>query len=207
MSTRTGDPVTNITFKADELRRLLANASLFACKDDTLPSICVVHFTWDHNQLFAVATNRYIFAWEESFPVQSKGRGSFSVSVKGDVKRILAMLPKKTEYRPEHEVTVEYDAEARQATFTFEGNAVKVSTECGEFPRNWRRFSEGFIYGPRDGISFNATFLALFAKVETEESDPNNTVRLAFQEGNKPSLVSKGEHFSAVLIPVRAAGS
>lgn len=192
--------ITSIKFKAAELRRLLSNAALFACKDDTLPVLCTIHFEWDKGQLLVVATNRYIVSWEEAYPVEAKGREAFNVAVK-DAKQIIALLPTGRNSHPWQEVTVEFDPEAKQARFTFDDNLMTVSTDTGSsFPR-WR--TESFINDARDGITFNPAYLALFAKVD---GGPKNTpVRLSFQAGGKPSRAEIGEHFSALIMPIRAA--
>src|SRR5580704_4089293 len=98
---------TTIKFKADELKRLLANGILFAAPaKDCLPALEVVRFDWDGDHLFMVATNRYVLSWEESWPVEADGREAFSVAT-SDAKRIIAMLPKVPQVFDE--VTVEYD--------------------------------------------------------------------------------------------------
>jgi DNA polymerase III sliding clamp (beta) subunit (PCNA family) len=195
--------INAIKFRADELRRLLANASLFAAKDDTLPGICVVRFDWDGDRLFAVATERHVIAWEEAWPVEAKGRDGFSIST-ADAKRVIALIPKGKYAHPWQEVTAEYDPDAKHVRFTFQGNITEVSAEYSDHFPKWRRLTDDFVYEARDGITFGAAFLALFAKVQCEAK--NAPVRFEFQGAAKAARITMGEHFTAMLIPIRCVG-
>jgi len=192
---------TTIKFKADELKRLLANATLFAAPaKDYLPALEVVRFDWDGDRLFTVATNRYVLSWEESWPVEADGREAFSV-VTPDAKRIIAMLPEVP--GPADEVTVEYDGDSAKAQFTSGHDVMIVSTyHEREFPK-WRNLIPVAEAAEAvDTITLKAEWLALLAKVKADGKLP---VRFQFN-GAKPVSVSIGEHFKAIVIQIKNAG-
>jgi len=197
---------TTITFKAGELKRLLANAALFAAPaKDYLPALEVVRFDWDGDHLFAVATNRYVLSWEESFTFEAECRESFSVNT-ADAKKIIAMIPASP--RPDAVATVEYDSESGWALFTFGGNTIKANTEHGEFPKYRRLIPGDDAKAEVDTIVIGAQWLTLLAKVKcawkglTHGGQP---VRFQFN-GSKPVGVSIGEHFKAIVIPIKNVG-
>lgn len=202
---------TTITFKADELRRLLANGILFAAPaKDCLPALEVVRFDWDGDHLFTVATNRYVLSWEEAEYCgdgNTEGRDPFSVGTP-DAKRVISML---TALRsPQFPVSVEYDGESGKATFTIDGDTLIVSTfHERDFPQ-WRRLIPvDDAKADVDTITLGAKWLALFAKVKTDcgSSDGGGTpVRFQFNGDAKPVGVSIGEHFRAIVIPLKNAG-
>ena len=191
---------TTITFKADELERLLNNGKLFAAPvKDCLPALSVIRFDWADDRLFAVATNRYVLSWEQAQPVEADGREPFSIST-GDVKRIIGIMSGD---RAE-EITVQYDPDAGTLQFTSNyGNSIKMSAVTSEYVK-WRTLVDGYQPGEHKTITFSPAWLALLAKVDGGHR--NAPVMFEFADGTKPVRVSIGEHFRALVVPIRNAG-
>lgn len=194
---------TTITLDAAILERVLANGILFAAPSkDYLPALEVVRFDWDGDTLMAVATNRYVLS-VETVPYHgdgnTDGRDVFSVGT-SDAKRVIAML--KALRSPSFPVAVKYDSEANKVTFLIDGDQIIVSAEHGEFPK-WRNLvPAGDATGPVDTISLGANWLGLLAKVKSDWKGA--PVKFTFN-GTKPVGAEIGEHFRAVIVPIKNA--
>jgi DNA polymerase III sliding clamp (beta) subunit (PCNA family) len=196
---------TTITLDAAVLERVLVNGMLFAAPaKDWLPALEVVRFTWDGDDLYAVATNRYVLSRERveyHGDGNTEGRDEFSIGT-ADAKRVVSML--KTVPLAGFPVAVKYDSEAGKATFMIDGDTLIVSTEHGQFPE-WRKLVPADDEGePVGAIMLGAQWLALFAKVKAHKGAP---VQFGFNTATKPVRVTIGEAFKAIVIPVRNAGS
>lgn len=191
---------TTIKFKALDLRRALANASLFAAPDkDCLPALSVVRFDWEEGHLLAVATNRYVLSWEEVVPAEADGEDSFSIPVR-DVKRILAMLPKTDR---QAEVQLQYDPETDRIEVVYLGDVIRFAGSTGQFV-NWRLLRDRFDGAEQKTVTFSAGWLGLLAKVDGGyKSAP---VHFEMADSNKPVRVSIGETFKALVVPIKNAG-
>lgn len=185
-----------LTFKSNDLKRLLGNAILFAGKDDKLPFICAVRFAFEGEYLHFVATDRYVLSWEPAREVAIEGeRAEFSLKHR-DAVDILRALPK----RGTEDVTIEH---APDITVTMPGRVFQFGAVEGDFPK-WQALT-GVKAAERAGISLNGEYLALLAKVDTG-SPRHHTARFTLPEGQKPVLVEMGETFKVVICPVRDAG-
>jgi hypothetical protein len=193
--------INTLEFDAPELRRLLANASLFAAPHSNNPAtLSVVRFEYDRDRLVVVACNRYVMSWEFARPREVEGRDPFSVPLR-DIKALLAMLPKKGSDR----ARIVYDPDKGHLTVTCAGGIRHMDAGPHEFP-NWTRFRDNFD-GPsaQDTIALVPRWLGLFAKVDGgSKSEP---ALFEFAKGdNKPCRVSIGENFRALVVPIRNAG-
>lgn len=87
---------TTTRFMTGGLRRLLSNASLFACSDPAEPSLCVIRFEHikarEGHHLFIAATNRHVLSYEEAWPADADGFESFSLRVT-DARQLLKTIP------------------------------------------------------------------------------------------------------------------
>jgi DNA polymerase III sliding clamp (beta) subunit (PCNA family) len=192
---------TTITLDASVLERVLVNGILFAAPSkDWLPALEVVRFDWDGLALLAVATNRYVLSRETvdyHGDGSTEGRDAFSVGV-SDAKRVISLL--KAIRSPQFPVSVKYDSDSAKATFTIDGDTIIVSAEHGDFPK-WRNLvpSDDTVNAV-ESIAIGANWLALLAKVKTDWKGA--PVRFQFN-GTKPVAVTIGEHFKAIVVPLR----
>lgn len=191
-----------LTFKSHDLKRLLGNAALFACKDETLPGLCVVRLAFDGEYLHMVATDRYVLSWEPAREVLIEGE-RHEISLKtADVKAIVRALPA----RGIAEVRIESTDDSGPITATFEGHAMTFKADANDtFPRGWLELSRRPEAAERSTISFDMEYLALCAKVDTG-SPKHHTARLTLSADTKPTLVEMGETFKAIVMPINAAG-
>lgn len=193
---------TTITLDAAVLERVLVNGILFAAPSkDCLPALEVVRFDWDGDTLYAVATNRYVLSREQvdyHGDGNTHGRDPFSVGT-ADAKRVISML--KAVRLAGFPVAVKYDGDAGTVTFTVDGNTLTVSTGHGEFPK-WQRLMPADDSGREmASITIGAQWLGLLAKVKADRGSP---VRFGFN-GTKPMRAEIGEHFRAIICPMREA--
>jgi hypothetical protein len=148
------------TVDATAFYRAVLNASLFACTDDTLPSLCAVHFTsTEPGRLLLEATNRYVISREDLDlidPAQIAVPGTADpppvpetdldilVVVTGLVK-ITKMLASLQEFSPlagPPRIVIEWVEGEGHAAFTLTGQACEPDQTLraevltsGEFPR------------------------------------------------------------------------
>jgi DNA polymerase III sliding clamp (beta) subunit (PCNA family) len=192
--------MTTITFETAVLRRLLANASLFACKDDTLPVICSVRFHFDGDHLLVLGTNRYVLSYEDAYAMEADGRDSFSIPVR-DVKDIIRLLPNKGISK----TAVTYSEASQSVTFdTEDGPKVTYKAQWGEYPKI-RHFIDKFTPGQQSGVTLGAEWLGLFAKVDTGRK--GIPVMFELPETGNVVRVSMGETFKAVVMAIKHAGT
>lgn len=191
-----------LTFKSHDLKRLLGNAVLFACKDETLPGLCVVRLAFDGEYLHMVATDRYVLSREPAREVHVEGeRREISIRT-ADVKAIVRALPT----RGVADVRIESADEGGPVTVALDGHAMTFATDSnGTFPSGWLELSRRPEAAERSEITFNMEYLALFAKVDTG-SPKHHTARFTLSAAMKPTLVEMGETFKAIVMPINAAG-
>lgn len=191
---------TTIKFKALDLRRVLANASLFAAPEkDCLPALSVVRFDWEENHLLAVATNRYVLSWEEVVPAEADGQESFSIPTR-DVKRILALLPKTDRNA---EAQLQYDPETGRIEVVYLGDVIRFKAGGGQFMQ-WRTLRDRFDGAEQKTVTLGAGWLGLLAKVDGGYKGAS--VHFEMAEDCKPVRVSIGETFRALIVPIKNAG-
>lgn len=193
---------TTITLDAAVLERVLANGILFAAPSkDYLPALETVRFTWDGDTLYAVATNRYVLSREQveyHGDGNTEGRDSFSVGT-ADAKRVVSLL--KAGRPARFPVAVKYDSESAKVTFMVDGDTMIATTEHGDFPK-WQSLMAADDSGQEmASITIGAQWLGLLAKVKADKGSP---VRFGFN-GTKPMRAEIGEHFRALIIPMRDA--
>lgn len=192
--------ISRITFGALSLRRLLANASLFAAPDkDCLPSLSVARFEWEDGQLLVVASNRYVLSWEAALPQGADGdMDSFSVKL-SDIKPVLGMLPKNDNAQAE----ISFNPDTDGLIFSCGGQTYRTEAETASFFR-WRSLTDNFVPEDHKTIVFSGEYLTALAKVDGGYK--NTPLLFEYGTGAKPVRVSIGENFKALLVPVKSAG-
>lgn len=224
------------TVLADDFYRAALNASLFACKDDTLGVLCAVRFfAREDGAVTAEATNRYA-ASQESMPLVEldhdpahEGHAGCPVpttdldvlvSVKSLVK-VAKMLKQLTEpmygTNAPPAVRIEWTEGERHVAFTVTRHlspdqTLRAETEDGAYPRTIGRFYDQH-RTVRDGESLpdgfqDWTFNPEYLAVlaKVDSSAKGTSARLSFGMPGRPLLVHIGERFRALIMPIRNAG-
>jgi hypothetical protein len=193
-----------ITLKLEsaELRRVLGNALLFAPKDDTLPSLCVVRFDVRPEALTIVATNRYVLSHERPNVAEIVGeRESFSMTV-ANVKELIRLLPRNSASL----TTVTFDSGGRKITVDIEGDRTTTMHAADDTFPAWRGLvPDPFTPGQRATVAFGAEWLGQLAKVDSGTKE--KAVLFEFQdepEGKRRAVrVRIGATFEAVVAQVQ----
>lgn len=203
----------SLAANAELLIRAMQNVALFACKDDTLPALCALHFTGAGGELRIEATDRYTLA-QEWLPCEA---GTLDILV--DAKQAVAVAKALTAaLKPS-----KYLAETPSVTITVEGHYARfalaghvgptvsaVAETIGSqypdkaaakfFPEDEAEYVKAY-----DGhITVNAEYLARIAKVDI--GDKKHTFpRLIIGGARQPVIVHVGDAFRAVLVPLKPA--
>jgi len=156
--------------------------------------------------LFVAATSRHVLSYEEAWPVEAAGSGSFSLGA-AYARQLVAAIPRKAGWRLETTVAYEPDDELITVTPGDASAPLRFHAVPGAFP-DVRREIERRVDGTRATIVFNPDYLALLAKVEvqTRSGKPYTAHFQLPARDDEPVRVSVGETFRAMFMPVRNAG-
>lgn len=192
-----------------ELQRVLANALLFACKDTTLPSICVVRIVVEAGTVHAVATDKYILS-REVLPVWKdstiEGDGEFSLG--RDKAQMLIKNPELDS--PFIPVVIGWDGGEKIEISAGDAGMWKFATAYGQYAK-WQE-----LWADRPAASTGRLIIDLhhvqrFAKVRTgdKHADKSPRIDLVFQTGSQWKLGAMrgriGDSFEARWMPIRYA--
>lgn len=190
--------MTKVAMKAHELHTILNDAVRFASTDDTIPQITVVRLETFGTNIVAVATDRFVLGVSRA---DCEG-DSFAATISAhDVKNVLKIAKTvRRDYTSRH-VGIDHNADQSTVTFMFNtGESITVNTSDRDFP-NWQRLlnissdsSAGVGF-----ISVNQSKLSVFTGVRGGKE----TMRAYVREPNKPIIVTVGDSFVGLLMPVR----
>lgn len=195
------------TIQGADMLRMIKNATVFACKDDTLPSICALHVELDGDTVTVTATDRYVLSQETAAAAEGSADGAGSFLLSTDDAKAMLRVKGWDSIMP---VTVTYDAGSGKVTFDLAGGAAGTQvypTVAGEFPRV-RHLLE---IKPADEvpavIGFNPEYLAKFGKVRVAEWRPRSynatPMVMTMTAPHRPVMVKIGESFRGMIMPVR----
>jgi DNA polymerase III sliding clamp (beta) subunit (PCNA family) len=184
------------------LRRALVTALPFGGTDPTLPALQAVHIAAGPDQIEVTATDRYVLSLE-TLPVIAGT--PFTVDVPRDVaKRIIAMLPKKHTHHAEASVA-EFGSIDDRVRVTVAGLGVDQSI-------TFHPQDTGFpdLHKVIDNLTANAvTEMHLTPAIVTRvmrtirRRRGNAPVRVEFHGEQKPLVISHGDTFRCLLMPVK----
>lgn len=194
---------TSHTVGAQELGRVLHNASIFASKDNTRPVLCGVEVSIN-GKVEATGTDSYRLGHDECPVLKGTGEATMVLEAKE-----LAAIAKELLKAGNAEATITTtDAivpggmEGTEVTIKLAGRTWVLSSVYGTFPR-WRMLIPAEnATGEVTTIGLNADMLASFAKVKSDAS-PKGTMRFRFLSPLKPVVIDIGTTFTGVQMPVR----
>lgn len=192
METMTKAGVKSATIKSDALDELLAGAATHAHKDETLPVLNAVRLWATGGRVYAAATDRYrlIEGWQE-------GEGELDPVIirLSDLKRIVSLVkaPGKRMALP---VTI--SAAGDMVSVAIGSDSLTLLSWQGTFPPFDNLFPAGDSV-PLGAIQFNPAFFADYAKIAGKGAP----VGVRFYGENKPIAIELGEHWRALLMPMR----
>lgn len=201
--------VPAFTMGSVQLRDVLTGCMVAAGKDDTLPTLTGVRFSWvDGCYVEAVATDRYRLALAETSTI-GQNDGAFLLSrVHGA--ELLKLLPKPSRHDRDG-VPVTVTVVDRFVTFridTLEGSLTREYRLLdGDFPK-YRSLipSDDDLSGSMpEGFACNPAYMADVAKLPHERNTP---VRWRFQPKHAPAVASwsmphNGVDWTYLLMPMR----
>lgn len=182
------------TINAHELEELLSGAATHATKDESLPVLNAVRLWATGGKVYAAATDRYrmIEGWQT-------GEGDLEpVLIRlGDLKRVLALI-KSPGKRINLPVTI--SSVGDMVSVSIGSDSVTLLSWLGQFPPYEHLFpAEDAQPQPIPGIQFNPAFFADYSKI-VEKGQP---VGVRFYGELKPIAIELGEHWRALLMPMR----
>jgi DNA polymerase III sliding clamp (beta) subunit (PCNA family) len=189
--------------KASDLHKLLTEAKSFAGSDVTLPMLTCIKLEATETQIVGVATDRFVLG---ATRVDYAGEAFTALLDKNTVDTLIKMS--KTDKRSANwrEVTLEIRETELEFRFTT-GEALTVRPADYDFPK-WRQLLPGNDYddAPHQHLvhsvtvaAYNAAYLARFGKVAG-----SHQMRI-FTRASKPALVTIGDDFVGMIMPVRMA--
>lgn len=201
----------SLAANAELLIRAMQNVALFACKDDTLPALCALHFTGADGELRIEATDRYALA-QERLPCEA-GELDILVDAKQAVaaaKALTAALKPTRRFYPAEAASVGITIEGSYARFTLTGHMgpeVSAIAELisGEYIRGTdKRFPDEaeLSEGCTGRITFNTGLLARVLKVT---ADKNIYPKFTLGAPGKIAVVHIGEAFRVLMTTIREA--
>lgn len=209
------------TLKAVNLHTAITTAKLFAGNDATLPMLNAVRLEFAESQLVAVATDRFVLGVQR---VDYSGE-AFAVMLSApDVVNLARIAKTATRDQQWRDVEVEITREqfwpagadsrtdapterpdGRVATVAFRfnsGEAITIQTLDVEFPK-YRQLipsDDTVTVDPAGVKGFNAGYLAKFSKVPG-----SHQMVVSVGKPGKPAVISIGDDFIGLIMPVRLA--
>lgn len=190
------------TVLASELARIIDDAAIFAGRDSTLPMLNAIRFESTAENLLAVSTDRFVMGASIANYHQAGGT-EFDITLKLSQAQMVAKIAKSTK-AAFTDVTLTVTDE--NVTFDFtSGESLTVPNLAGslEFP-DWRKFITSRTEdaeGSTKVIGFNPVYLAKFSRVTNARQLTMKTTG-----PDKPMLVSIGDSFIGLVMPVRLPG-
>ena len=212
----------NLTLRtvSTELTNGLAAVSVAMSKDATVPTLAAVRIErTDDNTATLLATDRYRVA-RVRIPARWTGEGTGFQIAAADVKRLIAdgkarISADRRLTTHDYLVTLEVGSDERlsvSAKHPYDGTEATFTTLVSpcDYPRVERLFpdtlpqSEGM-------VALNPAFLADFAKVKdirpATAKDAKHTPIVLHPNGAKPVLVTVGDWFTGLLMPLTGTSS
>lgn len=209
-----------VTITTADFVGLLGDTIPFASGDDELPFLNSVRIFWDGDKLHMQATDRYRIAWASWHPDDEPEReyqgDIFNQPGSGDEPwSILVPLADaahlvKTYKLPAKEGHVPLTVECADGRLSVRRHrdtgypAIRTDIEslsAGDtthFPDIAKALADHDVMAKVDGLAFTAKLVADFAKVR-----PRGPMSLRFTGEESPVLVSIGERFVGLVMPVR----
>jgi DNA polymerase-3 subunit beta len=199
--------VPSFTMPAATLRDVLTGGVVATGKDDMLPTLTGVRFSWaDGGAVEVAATDRYRLVVGVT-TTTGQNDGAFLLYRKHAME-IAKALPKPSRGMPDGDVTVSVVND--YVVFRIDTPDGVITRECrtldGEFPKYHSLIpSDETLSGSGpDGFSCNPAYLADVAKIPHERNTP---VTWRFQETHRPAVATYPEHngvsWKYLLMPVR----
>lgn len=211
-----------ITIPTADLLGVLGDTIPFVYQDPAAPSLNGVQIEWDGQMLHALATDRIRIAWSSWHPDDEPDEGIevqddlftawggadepwSAVVSQEDAKQVVKMfkLPTKESQAP---LTLEVDrgqlkvARSRETGHSALTARLRAELPMGETPPDVRKLlADNDRIEAVNGLSFNAKYLADFAKVRPR----GNAMAMRFTGVDKPVHVSIGERFVGAIMPAR----
>lgn len=210
------------TMKADALHTVLTVASTFAGSDKTLPMLTAVRLDFTESQVTGAGTDRFVLGVQRA---DYSGEAFNALIAQDDVKTVTRIAKTATRDRNWREAEIEIqrekswpagadyrdpaaaveraDGRVTHVTFRFNsGESITVQTLDVEFPKYARLIPAGddVDTDSADTKGFNASYLAKFAKVPG-----SHQMKLIVGKDTRPSVVSIGDDFIGLIMPVRLA--
>jgi DNA polymerase III sliding clamp (beta) subunit (PCNA family) len=198
---------TQFTIAAADLRVGLTTALAFAGTDDVFPTLTGIHFNAVGDAVDLVATDRYVASCET---VKVAG-APHSFILPGDVaKQLLTLMPKPTRKRALTGMVTFAAREDKRVSASFIGDVdlsltfTPIEPGTGSYPDVRKLIDESSEKAPETipAVHFNPAYLARVMRVLAGRAN-GEPVRLSFTTPKKPVIVSHGESFRAVVMPVR----
>lgn len=196
------------TVPVGDFTRVLSNAAVFAGKDTTLPVLNAVRVEIsapDQNAeatMTAVATDRYTIGMDTCNVSGVINELALLISLP-DVQRLV-----KAAKSCKHGYVVGAVEQDERVRFDIAFDATMiVQQQDGEFPKYRSLIPDDSTLDASDGvntIAFDPSKLARFDKVQgSGRLDP---IKLRLLTPTKPALVTKGDTFIGLIMPIRLAG-
>jgi DNA polymerase III sliding clamp (beta) subunit (PCNA family) len=197
--TTTTETTTTLRFKAEPLIRALSNGLLFAGKDLTRPSLCVIKFEFDGTSLTTVSTDSYRLCVETVEHTPDKDVEPFEFLLERDAATAALKVLKSAKRDP-----IELTYDGRTVGLRTLTSRSEWSTYEGTFPQYRSLIPDLDDAAPTDKIAFTASSLADLGKVLVDGKIQTVAVRL-FGE-RKPTRVDYLRGPLVLLMPSRLAG-
>lgn len=201
----TATETTTATVSAPGFARALANAALFAMKDETIQSINAVHVEWTDEAATVSATDRYV-VFREVLPLTADHdvtAGGCMIRL-ADVNNLVRSLKGVTNSVAPLTITVN-DRYGTDTTVSFRGQTVNLQTLEGAVGEVFRKIGDQAPEdGPRDSavVAFNPAHLAKLAKIKHDVK--NMPLIFTFAgTATKPAAWTLGASISGLIMPVR----
>ncbi|TDO18165.1 hypothetical protein EV580_1349 [Mycobacterium sp. BK086] len=181
----------------------MEDAALFASRDTTLPMINAIHLESTSTRIIAVATDRFVLGSAAAHYLEGASGAEFSVSLTLNQAKLVAAVAKACRASMLYATVVNRET---QVTFEFAtGESLTLPKQLEEhtFPE-WRKIVEeraADIEGSVQVIGFDPKLIARFAKVKNARQ-----MAIKLSSPNKGALVSIGDQFVGVVMPVRFSG-
>jgi hypothetical protein len=204
-----------ITIPTGDLTGILNDVIPFAWKDGDLPDVNCVRLEWDGFQLHALATDRYRLGWstwdptdepeeehqDDLFTHWGSGDEPWAVAISLDDAKDLAAHYKLGPKERMVPLTIERDGDrlkvARSRDTGYSAITTVMRDTFAEFPDLRQLLKDAAAVERVSGLSFNAKYLADFAKVR-----PRGPLDMAFTGAGKLVHVTIGSRFTGAIMSI-----